>query len=82
MKRGRPQKVCLADRHEMRRYREAGVPIKELARMWGITETTVFQILRELRAQLGPEKLPDHKKHLARQYLFTSTKTTPAESHS
>lgn len=78
MKRGRPPKVCLADRHELRRYREAGVPVKDLAKMWNITPTTVFQILRDLRKQLGPEKLPESKKHLARQYLFISEKDQPS----
>lgn len=82
MRRGRPLKVDQANQHEMRRYREAGVAIKDLAKMWNIAETTVCQILRRLRAQLGPEKLPEHKKHLARQYLFTCEKTTSTESHS
>lgn len=81
MSRGRPQKVCQADKHEMRRYREAGVPIKDLAKMWNIAETTVCAILRGLRKQLGPEKLPEHKKHLARHQLFTCEKTTSSESH-
>ena len=79
--RGRPLKVSLQDQHEMRRYREAGVAIKDLAKMWNIAETTVCQILRRLRQQLGPEKLPDHKKHLARQHLFTCEKTTSDLSH-
>ena len=82
MSRGRPLKVSHADQHEMRRYREAGVAIKDLAKMWNIAETTVCAILRKLRKQLGPEKLPDHKKHLARQYLFTCEKATSTESHS
>lgn len=80
MKRGRPQKVSRADQHEMRRYREAGVPIKDLAKMWNIAETTVCAILRGLRKQLGPEKLPEHKKHLARYQLFTCEKNTPSIS--
>jgi hypothetical protein len=65
----------------MRRYREAGVAIKDLAKMWNIAETTVCQILRRLRTQFGPEKLPDHKKHLARHQLFTCEKTTSTGSH-
>jgi len=72
MNRGRPLKVSQADRHEIRRYREAGVAINRLAQMWNVTDTTIYQILRELRAQLGPEQLPDDKKHLARKQLFTS----------
>jgi hypothetical protein len=76
MNRGRPLKVSIADQHEMRRYREAGVPIKTLAGMWNIAETTVCAILRKLRKQLGPEKLPDTKKHLARIPISTCEKTT------
>lgn len=92
MKRGRPPKVSRADQHEMRRYREAGVPIKDLAKMWNIAETTVNAILRSLRKQLGPERLPADKEYLRRTYLgreqparqsiHTCEKTTPAESHS
>jgi len=74
--------VPQTDKHEMRRYREAGVAIKDLAKMWNIAETTVNAILRELRKQFGPEKLPEHKKHLARAYLFTCEKTTSTESRS
>lgn len=80
-KRGKPPKHSRADKHEMRRYREAGVSIKRLAAMYEVTETTVHAYLREIRALLGPERLPDDKKHLARQHLFISTKTTSSESH-
>ncbi len=76
MNRGRPPKVSRADRHELRRYREAGVPVKHLAQMWHITEGTVFQILRELRAQLGPERVPESRKHLARLPIRSCEKTT------
>lgn len=92
MKRGRPLKVTQADQHEMRRYREAGVPISDLAKMWNIAPTTVHQILRRLRNQLGPEKLPADKQYLVRQHLFrreqvahatsgTCEKATSTESH-
>jgi hypothetical protein len=60
----------------MRRYREAGVAIKDLAKMWNIAETTVCAILRRLRQQFGPEHLPEHKKHLARVPSRTCEKTT------
>lgn len=74
-KRGRKPKHTIAEKHEIRRYREAGVSVRRLAGMWDVTETTIHAYLREMRAQLGPEKLPDDKKHLARLHLFISSKT-------
>jgi hypothetical protein len=73
--RGRPPRLKDADKHELRRYREAGVSIARLAAMWSMSTTTVYQILAEQRAKFGPEKLPDNKRHLARRHLFTSGKS-------
>lgn len=70
--RGRPCKLSQADKHELRRYREAGVSIARLASMWHLAPTTVHKILAELRTRLGPEELPADKKHLARRHLFRS----------
>jgi hypothetical protein len=72
MSRGRPGKLSAADKHELRRYREAGVSIARLADMWHLSTTRVYEILAELRAKLGPERLPEHKRTLARQHLFRS----------
>ena len=69
---GPKEKVSRADKHELRRYREAGVSIARLANMYGISTGTVYEILRELRALLGPEQLPEDKRNLARKHLFTS----------
>jgi chromosome segregation and condensation protein ScpB len=80
MKRGRPSKLNDAEKHEMRRYREAGVSIANLAGMWKMSTTRVYKILAEQRAKFGPEKLPDHKRHLARRHLFTSTNSRPTEA--
>lgn len=71
-KRGRPCKLSPADQHELRRYREAGVSIARLASMWGIAQTTVYQILADQRAKFGPEKLPKEKQYLVRRHLFAS----------
>lgn len=61
-----------ADKHEVRRYREAGVSIANLASMWHVSTTRIYEILAEQRAKFGPEQLPKHKKHLARRHLFES----------
>jgi Helix-turn-helix domain of resolvase len=71
--RGRPCKLSMAEKHELRRYREAGVSIARLAAMWKLAPTTVHKILAEMRARLGPEELPADKKHLARRHLFISS---------
>jgi IS30 family transposase len=80
VKRGPKEKLSLQEKHELRRYREAGVSINRLACMWGVSKTTVYQALRELVRQLGPERLPDDKKHLARRHLFTSGKEPDSAS--
>jgi len=78
--RGRKPKHSRADKHEIRRYREAGVSIKRLAAMFEVAETTICAYLRELSAVMGPEQLPEDKKHLARKHLFKRDKTTPSIS--
>lgn len=78
MTRGRPSRLSDAEKHELRRYREAGVSIARLASMWRISTTRVYEILAEQRAKFGPERLPENKRRLARRHLFTSSKTTLA----
>lgn len=77
--RGRPTKLCPADRHELRRYREAGVSIQRLAAMWSVSTATVYNILAEQRAKFGPEQLPHDKRHLVRQHLSRSKKSDTSE---
>lgn len=74
-KRGRPPRLSDADKHELRRYREAGVSIARLASMWHISTTRVYEILAEQRAKFGPEQLPEGKRQLARRHLYTSAKS-------
>ena len=76
---GRPSKLSDADKHEVRRYREAGVSIARLASMWQVSTTRVYEILAEQRAKFGPEQLPKDKRHLVRRHLFTSDKETPQQ---
>lgn len=71
---GRPSKLSPGDKHEVRRYREAGVSIARLASMWQVSTTRIYEILAEQRAMFGPEQLPKDKRHLVRKHLFTSEK--------
>jgi len=68
--RGRPPRLSAADKHEVRRYREAGIAIATIASMWKISTTRVYEILREQRERFGPEKFPDTKRHLRRLHLY------------
>ena len=70
--RGRPSKLCAADQHELRRYREAGVSIQRLASMFNVSMATVYNILADQREKFGPEQLPHDKRHLARAHLSRS----------
>src|ERR1700677_1987837 len=38
---GRPSKLSAAEKHEVRRYREAGVSIARLASMWHVSTTRI-----------------------------------------
>lgn len=78
--RGRPPKLSQTDKHELRRYREAGVSIARLAAMWGMSTARVYQILAEQRERLGPEQLPAHRRTLARLHLYTSKNSRSGES--
>jgi len=69
-RRGRPSSLSLADKHELRRYRESGASIARLAGMWGLSTKRVYEILAEMRERLGPEQLPPEKRRLARLHLF------------
>lgn len=73
-RRGRPPRLSVADQHELRRYREAGVSIARLADMWHIGQRRVLEILAEQRAKFGPEVLPREKRHLVRQHSRISPK--------
>lgn len=77
---GRPSKLSPADKHEVRRYREAGVSIARLASMWHVSTTRIYEILAEQRLMFGPEQLPKEKRHLVRRHLFTSDKSDSAIS--
>jgi hypothetical protein len=66
MARGRPPTLSDAEKHELRRWREAGVPISRIALAYGLGKRRVLQILAEQRERFGPEQLPRDKRHLVR----------------
>jgi hypothetical protein len=55
------------DKFELRQFREAGVSVKDCAAYKNISVATCLRALAELRAKLGPEKLPNGRR--ARSYL-------------
>ena len=55
------------DKFELRQLREAGVSVKDAAAYKGVSVATAMRALAELRAKLGPEKLPNEQR--ARAYL-------------
>lgn len=64
--RGRPSDIGFAEKHEIRRYREAGISIARLSAMWHKSPRRIHEILAEMRKRLGPEQMPSHKRHLVR----------------
>lgn len=62
----------------MRRYRESGVSVKNVAAMAGASVATVMRELAKLRKKMGPEKFSKetdgrHAGHRARAHLFAHT---------
>lgn len=55
------------DKFELRQFRESGVSVKDAAAYKNVSVATALRALAELRAKLGPEKLPNGRR--ARSYL-------------
>lgn len=60
---------------DMRRYRESGSSVEEVAALAGVSVATVMRDLAKLRAKLGPEKFGKegparHAGHRARAHLY------------
>lgn len=72
MARGKAPYISDANKHEIRRYREAGASIERLALMWKVGKRRILQILAEQRLKFGPEQLPPERRHLVRRRNFTS----------
>lgn len=55
------------EKFEIRLFRESGVSIDRCAKLYEVSEATVYRALRELRTKMGPEKLPNRQS--ARSHL-------------
>ena len=72
LKPGPAQALTPRDKFELRQFREAGVSVKDCAAYKGVSVATCLRALAELRAKLGPEKLPNGRRarsHLTRREL-------------
>jgi hypothetical protein len=67
LKPGPAPALTTRDKFELRQFREAGVSVKDCAKYKNISVATCLRALAELRAKLGPEKLPNGRR--ARSYL-------------
>jgi len=72
LKPGPQPSLTARDKFELRQFRESGVSVKDCAAYKGISVATCLRALAELRAKLGPEKLPNGRRarsHLTRREL-------------
>lgn len=65
------------EKFEMRQFREVGMSISHCATYFEVSLATAMRALAEMREKFGPEKLPAHRRHLARSHLATSQNVTP-----
>lgn len=67
LRKGPTPLLTTRDKFELRQLREAGVSVKQAAAYLNVSVATAMRALAELRARLGPEKLPNEQR--ARSYL-------------
>ncbi len=67
LRRGRKATLRPVDVFEGRLMREAGMSVNDTAKYLGVSRATLLRALADLRAKLGPEKLPNGRR--ARSYL-------------
>lgn len=67
LRKGPAPLLTTRDKFELRQLREAGVSVKQAAAYLNVSVATAMRALAELRAKLGPEKLPNEQ--TARSYL-------------
>lgn len=77
LKPGPAPTLTTRDKFELRQLREAGVSIKDAARYKNVSIATTMRALAELRAKLGPEKLPNGRR--ARSYLTRREFSNPTQ---
>lgn len=64
------------DKFEARQFREAGMSIADCARYFDVSIATLMRGLADMVKKLGPEKLPRHRRHLARRRIENSSELT------
>jgi len=72
LKPGPQPSLTAVDKFQIRQFREAGVSVKDCAAYAGVSVATCLRALAELRAKLGPEKLPNGRRarsHLTRREI-------------
>jgi len=72
LKPGPQPSLKAVDKFQIRQFREAGVSVKDCAAYAGVSVATCLRALAELRAKLGPEKLPNGRRarsHLTRREI-------------
>lgn len=57
------------EKFEIRKFRESGASIRELAGMNHVSMATVYRALAEMREKFGAETLPRNRRQLARPTL-------------
>lgn len=75
LKPGPQPSLTAVDKFQIRQFREAGVSVKDCAAYAGVSVATCLRALAELRAKLGPEKLPNGRRarsHLTRREIQAS----------
>ena len=68
LKRGRPPALTIRDQFEIWQNREAGISVKDCAKLANISPATVLRVMATLRRKFQrTEKLPNERR--ARSYL-------------
>lgn len=67
------------EKYEVRKYREVGMSLNELASWFNVHRATICRALAEMREKLGPEQLPRNKRHLVRLRAATSQNLTSGQ---
>lgn len=75
----KPRKILReVEKFEARKFREAGMSVRNCATYFDVSVATVCRGLADMRAKFGPEKLPARLRPLARSSI---EKSSPSQAH-